>query len=66
MALRRENGVLAEEPGVEATLQFHAMCEGLVTLERQGMRVPFDAERIWRAGLGSLIGGFAVTSGTRA
>jgi hypothetical protein len=45
---------------MEATLEFHAMCEGLATLERRGTRTTFDAERIWRGGLGALIAGFAV------
>jgi AcrR family transcriptional regulator len=54
-----EAGLLGEQAVMEATLQFHALCEGLATLERRGTRGPFDAERVWRAGLGSLIAGFA-------
>jgi AcrR family transcriptional regulator len=50
---------LGDSTVTEATLQFHAMCEGLATLERRGTRTPFDAERIWRAGLRSLITGWA-------
>jgi|SRR4051794_4798284 AcrR family transcriptional regulator len=53
-------GLLAERTVIEATLQFHALCEGLATLERRGVRrTPFDAEHVWRAGLGALIAGFA-------
>jgi AcrR family transcriptional regulator len=52
-------GLLGGQTVLEATLQFHALCEGLATLERRGARGPFDAERIWRAGLRSLIAGFA-------
>jgi AcrR family transcriptional regulator len=52
-------GLLGEDTVVEATLQFHALCEGLATLELRGPRIPFDAERIWRAALASLIAGFA-------
>ena len=59
-------GLLGEQTVLEATLQFHALCEGLATLERRGTRRPFDAERVWRAGLRSLIAGFAVTSRARA
>jgi hypothetical protein len=52
-------GLLGGQTVLEAALQFHALCEGLATLERRGARGPFDAERIWRAGLRSLIAGFA-------
>ena len=55
-------GLLGEQTVTEATLQFHALCEGLATLERRGTRTPFDAERVWRAGLRSLIAGFAATA----
>jgi AcrR family transcriptional regulator len=59
-------GLLGEQSVMEATLAFHALCEGLATLERRGLpRVRFDAERIWRAGLASLIAGWAVTSPAR-
>jgi AcrR family transcriptional regulator len=51
-------GLLGESTVVEATLQFHALCEGLATLERRGVRIPFDAERNWRAAMASLIAGF--------
>jgi AcrR family transcriptional regulator len=54
-------GQLGEYTVLEATLQFHALCEGLAMLERRGARVAFDAERIWRAALGSLIAGFATS-----
>jgi AcrR family transcriptional regulator len=57
-----DTGLLGEHSVLEATLQFDALCEGLATLERRGMRTPFDAERVWRSGLCSLIAGFAVTS----
>ena len=52
-------GLLGEHTVIEATLQFHALCEGLATLELRGGRIPFDAERIWRAALAALIAGFA-------
>jgi AcrR family transcriptional regulator len=55
-------GLLGEQTVLDATLQFHALCEGLATLERRGVGRPFDAERVWRAGLHSLIAGFASTS----
>jgi AcrR family transcriptional regulator len=59
VARLEEVGLLGDQPVMEATLQFHALCEGLATLERRGTRTPFDAERVWRAGLRSLIAGFA-------
>jgi AcrR family transcriptional regulator len=60
-------GLLGDQSVREATLQFDALCEGLATLERRGTRTtPFDGERLWRAGLGALIAGFAVTAGAPA
>jgi AcrR family transcriptional regulator len=58
--------LLGEQTVLEATLEFHALCEGLATLERRNTRTPFDAERVWRAGLGSLIAGFPLISRARA
>ena len=55
-------GLLGEQTVTEATLQFHALCEGLAILERRGRRTPFDAERVWRTGLRALIAGFAATA----
>src|SRR4051812_15061281 len=55
-------GLLGDRTVIEATLQFHALCEGLATLERRGTRAPFDAERIWRAGLAALIAGFPIAA----
>ena len=64
---RLENaGLLGEHTVDEAALQFHALCEGLATVERRGMRAPVDADRLWRAGLGALITGFAATARARA
>jgi AcrR family transcriptional regulator len=51
-------GLLGEHTVIDATLQFHALCEGLATLELRGVRIPFDAEHIWRAATTSLIAGF--------
>jgi AcrR family transcriptional regulator len=62
VARLEDAGLLGEQTVTEATLEFHALCEGLATLERRGTRTPFDAERVWRAGLRSLIAGFAATS----
>jgi AcrR family transcriptional regulator len=60
-------GLLGGQSVLEATLEFHALCEGLATLELRGTRgAPLDAERVWRAGLAALIAGWAVTSPARA
>ena len=50
--------LLGEYTVTEATLQLHVLCEGLATLELRGVRILFDAERIWRAAMTSLIAGF--------
>jgi AcrR family transcriptional regulator len=42
-----------------ATLQFHALCEGLATVELRGTPPPGARERMWREGLGALVAGFA-------
>jgi AcrR family transcriptional regulator len=55
-------GLLGGQTVTDAACEFHAMCEGLAALERRGGRIPADAERIWRAGLGALIAGFAATT----
>ncbi len=57
--------LLGENTAIEATLQFHALCEGLATLELRGVGIPFDAERIWKAALSSLIAGFAADQPAR-
>jgi AcrR family transcriptional regulator len=59
VARLEEAGLLGGQSVMDATLEFHALCEGLATLERRGTRRPFDAAQIWRAGLRSLIAGFA-------
>jgi AcrR family transcriptional regulator len=66
VARLEDAGLLRDQTVAEATLQFHALCEGLATVERRGLRAPFDAERLWRTGLSALIAGFAATSRARA
>ena len=62
VARLEDAGILGAQTVQEATLPFHAMCEGLVALERRGPRLPFDGERMWRMALRSLIVGLTVTS----
>lgn len=43
----------------EATLQFHALCEGLAMLELRRLPGLTDPGRMWRDGLSALVFGFA-------
>jgi hypothetical protein len=43
----------------QATLQFHALCEGLAALELRGALPRQEAQGVWREGLGTLVAGFA-------
>ena len=43
----------------DATVEFHALCEGLAALELRGALGSSDADRIWRDGLTALVTGFA-------
>jgi hypothetical protein len=46
-------------PFCRSTLHFRALCDGLAGLELGGT-IPSDAgDRLWRAGLGALVRGFA-------
>jgi AcrR family transcriptional regulator len=47
-----------------ATLQFHALCEGMAAVERRGMDGVSDWEAIWRQGFEALVGGFAAQPAT--
>ncbi len=42
----------------DATTQFHALCEGLATVELRGTAC---GERMWREALGALVAGFAAS-----
>ncbi len=44
----------------EATLQFHALCEGLAALELRGMLPAGAEERTWRDAIAALVAGFAI------
>jgi AcrR family transcriptional regulator len=43
----------------EATLHFHAVCEGLAALELRGTFPSSAADRLWRQGLAALVHGLA-------
>lgn len=51
------HGTLADPEIRDATLTFHAMCEGLALLELRGVLEPHRAEQIWRAGLTAVVKG---------
>jgi AcrR family transcriptional regulator len=57
-------GLLSRRGTDEATVEFHALCEGLAAVELRGILAPSSAERIWRDALGALVSGFA--NGRRA
>ena len=54
-------GGIARRTVEEATLQFHALCEGLAAIELRDPRLlgP-DPERMWRRTIATLVGGLAV------
>ena len=61
LARLQENKLLAKRTVRDATIQFHALCEGLAALELREALPSQDAERIWREAFMALIAGFAVT-----
>jgi AcrR family transcriptional regulator len=46
----------------EATLQFHALCEGLAAIELRGINPSHHWERVWRQAFTALVAGFATPS----
>ena len=50
-------GTLADPEIRDATLTFHAMCEGLALLELRGVLMPHRAEQVWREALTALVTG---------
>jgi AcrR family transcriptional regulator len=55
----RDAGQLADRPINEAAMQFHALCEGLTTVELRGAIAEADAERLWREALSALLDGLS-------
>ena len=45
----------------DATLEFHALCEGLAALEGRNILRAEEAERIWRDALSSLVSGWGAS-----
>lgn len=46
---------------LQASVQFHALCEGLAAVELRGQLPAGGEELTWRAALGALVTGFAIT-----
>jgi AcrR family transcriptional regulator len=57
---RLEGAGLGDRTVDDATIEFHALCEGLAALELRGLLPEADAERIWREALTALVRGYAV------
>jgi AcrR family transcriptional regulator len=57
-----DNDLLGGRTVADATIQFHALCEGLAALELRQALPADDAERIWRDAFTALIAGFATTT----
>jgi AcrR family transcriptional regulator len=58
VARLEEDGLLGDYSVDDATLHFHAACEGLAGLELRG-NLSSDSERLWRQGLSALVRGLA-------
>ncbi|MFN2465520.1 MAG: TetR/AcrR family transcriptional regulator [Candidatus Dormibacteria bacterium] len=63
------DGVVPDRPVAELGMEFHALCQGLATLELCGAMPPGQAERIWTHSFEDLVAGWrarAVATGTVA
>jgi len=47
---------------LQASVEFHALCEGLAAVELRGQLPPGNEELTWRAALGALVTGFAMAA----
>ena len=61
VARLQDRQLLGGRTVADATIQFHALCEGLAALELRGALRGNDTERIWRDAFTALIAGFALT-----
>ncbi|WP_402468976.1 TetR/AcrR family transcriptional regulator [Isoptericola aurantiacus] len=55
-----EAGLLPHRDPHEAAQEFHALCEGLASLQLRGALPPDQSERVWRAALTTMVDGLAV------
>ena len=54
-----EAGLLGGRSIPEAACEFHALCEGLASIELRGTPLGASAEQVWRSAFHALIAGFA-------
>jgi len=62
-----DDGLLGERATRDAAWEFHALCEGLASVELRGLPPGVDFERLWRDGIYALVVGLATarTAGAR-
>ena len=60
LARLQDRKLLAGRTVPDATIHFHALCEGLAALELRQALPSKNAERIWRDALTALVAGFAI------
>lgn len=58
VARLHQTGELGGRSVIEATFEFHALCEGLAAVELRGTYPGADPERLWRDALRALVIGF--------
>ena len=63
VARLEDRQLLGDRTVSDATVEFHALCEGLAAVELRGFAPTSDAERLWRQGLTALVEGFALSAG---
>jgi hypothetical protein len=66
VARLEEPQLLGDRTVPEATLEFHALCEGLAAIELRRFARVSDSERIWRQALAALVEGFALSAARTA
>lgn len=57
----RDAGLLVDRDVEEAAIEFHALCEGLASVELRSPVFEPDPDRVWRRAFETLVRGFAVS-----
>jgi hypothetical protein len=60
----RTAGLLTDRSVDEATIEFHALCEGLATLELRGLLPAGREENVWYDAASALVNGIGLPSTT--
>ncbi|HEX3542801.1 MAG TPA: TetR/AcrR family transcriptional regulator [Acidimicrobiales bacterium] len=60
----RAAGLLIDRSVEEATIEFHALCEGLATLELRGLLPAGREKNVWYDAASALVNGFGLPSAT--